>query len=547
MYVKWFHEFDPYYGRPGKTGISFRFTDLDEWTGETAPRLMRDVEALRVLQAPQIPFPIQLLVQISESAIYGKPGPEILIALRERADRAGGILKIVTEPRDHLGSIDISGERIVVSLGRKTVTMHIDKGHPREHVFTKFPSDVLVCVALALDRAGHSAVASRVISECAGESSIIEKPEIALRIARCFARSQRVTEALQFSEDMVKRTGGEAGELLSVAALLQGTVLSAGEREYLRGFLTRRIDAAEKAGNQLKAAAAHYSLANHLRGSVPGDRRAIHHYLRAVDHDPCYWERPYFVREIAGVLFESGRYRLSACMYRQAITLGHEEETLALLADAVMFMGEYRQAAQLFEEHLSSSKRSWEANAEWHLKRWLLENIHAVLGIDSQRREPRKARALAKVLDGDELLATTKERLESALGHDALCELAWWNMGVLHGKLSANEAAVLSFTAAALIRKGNVDAWANAFGLAVGSDQERWLAAAIVTTACQLMGERFSAAVVRWAERQQPEFDRARFLQTFARITEAVPPRRQRATMRLLFDDRAFAAIEFGG
>src|SRR5438132_10677998 len=53
IYVKWFHEFDRYYARKGKKTLSFRLSDRDEWTPETARRLSADLEVLKQVRAPQ--------------------------------------------------------------------------------------------------------------------------------------------------------------------------------------------------------------------------------------------------------------------------------------------------------------------------------------------------------------------------------------------------------------------------------------------------------------------------------------------------------------
>jgi hypothetical protein len=59
IYAKWFHKYDPYYGKKAKKKITFRFTVEDEWHEETAAQLASDVEAFRKLKSPHLTLPVK--------------------------------------------------------------------------------------------------------------------------------------------------------------------------------------------------------------------------------------------------------------------------------------------------------------------------------------------------------------------------------------------------------------------------------------------------------------------------------------------------------
>jgi tetratricopeptide (TPR) repeat protein len=533
LYVKWFHTFDRYYGRKGKKTLSFRLTDHDEWTAETASRLSADLEVLKQIRAPQLPLPVRFRLAFVAADVHGISRPRLVLQLRDRTTRVRGVLELSEEDQpNYIGRVELSNERIAVFVGGTGFTLHTGKTYSQPTACAKLPGDILVAIALALNQAGHADIAARLISEFAAEANIISVPQVIFAITACMARAHRITEALKLSEALeADESSRAAADMLIAAPLLRRSALSAGEKEYFGEYLKRRIQFAEGSGDGLRTATSHYNLGNHLRGSA--DKLAIRHYHQAAIYDPRYWERSYFCAELAGLLFEAGRYRLSAVLYKQALNLGGPPSIEPLFADAIMFSGSYAEAESLFEKHHATHEKG--DSSEWALKRWLLENVRGLFGIARQKRETRQAIHLCENegSGADEF----KARLEQALTLDALCPLAWFNLGVLHSKASDRDAALLCFTAAALTRKNDVESWANAFGLALSTEQGRHIGPHLLQAAYRLNGDHFCAAVVRFAESQQEGFDRAAFLDLFNRVISAVPKESSPAKMRALFQN----------
>lgn len=530
LYARWFHTFDPYYARKGRKSFTFRLLPEDEWQERTPKRLIADLETLRQIRSPQLLLPLSLQLVLREPELHGIPSGKIALAIRQLVERLAGVLRIADSPEGAIGSIELSNEKVVVTLGGKSsFTLHTAKGYPREKASEQFQYDVLVSIGLAVDHSGHSEVGARLIAEYAANSLVISQPEAAVRMIGCMARAHRVTEALELSERMLRDERAMlAAEMLVVVPLLLGESLSATELEHFRRFLERRIHVAGESGDRLKAAAAHYTLANHLRTS--SNRLAVHHYKKALEYDPGYAGRPHFCQELAGVLFEGGRYRLSGRWYARAMELGERQAILPLYADALMFCGRYWEAREAFEEYLASAGNP---DPEWRLKSWLLGIIRDLLGLNEQTRGQHEAMRLAKVEEGRPL-EEVRARLEESLHHDALCAVAWFNLGVTHSKIGDQAAALVSFLAAALIRKGDVEAWGNAILLAVFSEEYRLMAPYMVEAAYQLNGERLSQAVVRIAESQPEGFPVGKFLDAWSKTLASIPRKRQPISMRAI-------------
>jgi tetratricopeptide (TPR) repeat protein len=546
IYAKWFHKYDPYYGKKAKKQITFRFTVEDEWHEETAGMLASDLEAFRQLRSPQIALPVKFKLTITEQYIYGVLAAQIELEIRKAAERLSGVITISQFlPTDTHGVIVIANDKAEIYLRSGSgFTLHTSK---IEVQLSKFPYDILVGIALALDNAGHSNIAARLLSEYAASSFIIAKPEITLIGVGCMIRGHRVTEALQLSEQLFESEGTLlAAEMFILTALSQNDSFSESEHQYLHNCLKRYTERAAQSGDRQRAATAHYNLGNYLKSkshkakSYP--RLAIHYYRKAANYNSAYLEKSYFCRELAGILFESRRYFLAVKLYERALSLGEEGVCHALYADALMFAGRYRESQQAFESYLSSSA---EFESEWRLKTCVLGWIRSMLGCDEQKRQTEAAIKLTK--PNNHLVSHAveyRQRLQDALKQDALCGNAWFNLGVLESQTGNQESAFVPFLMAALIKTGDVEAWCNAivFGIFAGYDS---LVSDIILAAYQLNGNDLMEELIRSAQSQPEGFPITDFLNVMNKILSEVPREEKRFDVRVYKNESDFLVLNF--
>ena len=279
-----------------------------------------------------------------------------------------------------------------------------------------FAYDLLLVIAMACSAAGQDLLGIRLALIAAAHSSLVSNPDCFFRVAALLARNHRVVEALDLAETIGKREGLRwATDSLQVQTMLQ-TPLSDGEQDFLRQYLERRIKWAA-AGGDSDVAVAHYNLANYLRARA-AYREALNHYLSARRYDRRYLRRDYFCQEVAGVLFESRRYSLSARLYKAVLAAGRSPEVKPLLADALMFSGRYAEARRHLRGHCRICRS---VDPEWILKEWVLGEFVNQFKLKRQRRQSRAAMDLA----GD--LRKWGTRHESLMNRivrlDALCGL----------------------------------------------------------------------------------------------------------------------------
>lgn len=208
------------------------------------------------------------------------------------------------------------------------------------------------------------------------------------------------------------------------------------------------------------------------------------------------------------MLFGLGRYRAAAKLYARALDLGEGKMTRALFGDALMFSGNYLDAISEFDAYIASDM---EPESEFVLKAWGLKGLRRLLKCDRQMRQRTAAIELAtptpQVPEVD-----FGGKLEQALNLDALCGIAWFNLGVCFVHQGKSEDALIAFLWAALVQRKNAEAWANAFGLSVSSSRLRDLAHHIAIAARFSTGEGFMQAVVKNAEAQPANFPKLQYL-----------------------------------
>jgi len=538
FYVRWFHTFDPYYGK-GEINITFKFSSDDLWNEETPKKLVREIETIQVLRSPRLALPLALSLVVNEDLIHGVPAYQIVLAIRKAATRLPGVLIIshTSSPQAH--SIVITNDQVAISLGGiPSFTLHTSKVPLEGDVLSYFPYDVLLGVALALDKLGHSNTAARLITEYAPHCSIRKIAKVGFRLAFCLARAQRITEALELSEALFeKKDSPITSQLLMLPALAQNDSLSAGERDFSMRYMKRRIEKAEDAKDQTLAALAHYNLGNYIRRSHP--RSAIQHYKKAAEHDPDYSKRAYYWAELAGIMFESRRYKHAISYYQRAIDLGESERCRPLLADSLMFAGNFRRSQEEFEAYISEFDR---ADSEWRLKTWALQQLRGMLKFDEQKRQTSTALKVFSVYESHPP-EDLRQKLIEVLNYDALCSLAWFNLGVLENQSQNTEAAFFAFLMAALTCRDDVEAWLNVIVIGMNLSRLHFLLINIITTAYSANGERLLDQAAAFVETQPQGFPKTEFVKILSELLSLLPKKRESVEMRILGKNSTYHTI----
>ena len=531
MFVRWFHEFDPYYSKGGTKTRTLKLAVSDEWLNGTPSRLSLDLERIRKLRSGDLPSPVTFCVRFCEDLIQGLTASAIALNLRKALRAIPGVVTIIPDASLAYGSISISNGEAVVNLsGLKSFTLHFREPYGVHRAKKFLHNDLLLAVALTLDSAGFPERAAKLVAEFAGRSSLVSNPEIVIRVAHCMANGHRVHEALELANGLLIDPSSKLTAHVLLVSLLAGLRdISQNERELIKGSLVRYVEIEERTGDNLAAATANYNLGNYLR-SLSFHRAALRGYQKAAKLDKRYLQRSYFYRELAGVLFQSKRYRIAAKLYDRSLQLGEQGIARALLGDALMFSGRFSEALQTYEIYLSGNEK---AESEFFLKAWALKGLQLMLNIPSQQRQRTEALKLASP---DQLLPIDeyRNRLLDALRLDALCGLAWFNLGICLVRQAKQEDAFVAFLWTSLVQGKDAEAWANACALSACSSKYSGLLPDIVRAGNFACGAPFIEQLLKISDAQPTGFPKQTFLSVINDVLAHTPEQERPFDLRLI-------------
>lgn len=490
LFARWFHSFDPYYGKRSKVGISFTLTEENAWDILTPERLTAEVEAYRQLKSPQMARPLHFSLFIAGQNVHGIPAHQLRLRLYQNMGKIPYLATIQTDApasgaTTHV--ISVTEKEIEIKVGGiQGFTLHTPHGWAEKNPDTFLQHDIMLGIGLALDWHGHSIEAAQIISQFWRESRLARDVSTAFPIAICLARANQMHAALDIAESLCQdEPSVDAAQIYLLPFFSRQVGRSDTERDFAIRVISRIADSLEQRGGRVQAAMLNYNCANLLR-EMCRLQEAIRFYRKAARLDAAYLKKSYYWGELAGVLFAGRRYALAASFYKRSLDIEDHRHTQALYADALMFAGHYAMAEEIFDQILETPVLP--EDAEWALKGFALDLLRRLTGLDTQRR---KTPDFPAAFDTKETKDPEVERMcRKALQEDALSGLAWFNLGVIRHRAKDSETAARCFLLAALIVPWDFEAWHNVLALAIGSGNSDLLGLA-VASAYMANGERF--------------------------------------------------------
>jgi len=502
----WFHAHDRMIPERQKSA-SVKLGAATVWDTATPQRIEKEIDAFRAFRLPGLPLPLALALVSEADEILGEAAAEVERTLRIAAQEERGLINF--DGRGSLGATVTMGPALTrVSLGAVASVSFATSGLRADPAM--LPFDVLTALALCLEKVRQFDLAARLARRYASRSSIIGDGAVAMAVASAMREAHRPTDALEVAEQ-IDRRGDELISMGSFYLRLVALQLDQSEEdaEAHGQFLERQIDV----GTEETLGFAHYNLANHLRGRNLS-RGAFRHYRLALLHRPSYADSEYWCREVAGVLFERGRYQLAARYYARAYELGSDWPIRAPYGDALMFSGRYTKALSLMSAAAADPE---ESRPIWVLKSWFLQSLQASGWLQDQERSPSSAAAAWSPAQGS---STDQERaaLHEALNHDLVSGFTWFNLGVLENRAENRGEALFAFIAAGLCEPWDVEAWMNALAVAFTDEADPALLEHIAAAAYIANGERLVEQLAVFARAQPAGFPVSAFINAFAAL-----------------------------
>lgn len=471
IYVRWFHQYDPYYGRGGEKSLIFRWQPEDVWDETAAVRVAAEARAYYAVRGAGMRLPQPLFIEVDEATQVSEV--HLRIAVRKLTSQAAGILKVRSGSREAgAPCIELQPGALVAHVaGAASATMHFPDGVDSSDVdIEQLAREGMVLLALAFERHGQDRAASELACRYFENSSLINEPDVVFALTQSMARSGRVTDALALSErvdDPEDEPASVAAFVLSLAPIVAGGAVEQRDAQQYEQLLKQRVKR-RKEGHPHEAGGAARNLAMFLRHQQRHDK-AVDHYRRAATFDPDMEKDASYWMSLAGSLWMVRSFRLAAEAYARAVELAPDDWFLvALHGDALLFSGEYARAADEFQRFVEAGAP--DDDGEYQIKAFAVPYLVQRLGIDSQHRKTRQA--LEALGDADPVDDAGWAAASLAqLSHDALWGSAWINLAEVERAAGNDEDALVCDVLSTFLIPGDNDAWSRAINAAIAANE----------------------------------------------------------------------------
>lgn len=469
-FVKWVNEVDLTFAKEKAKTFRIKIQkENDEWSEKTVKQIENDLKNVRKFNSGSFGFPFSYSINFNDDSIQGLSNSQFKIQLRNQLNEFSDFLTYKNYDENYLINISIEKNVLLVQTSiLKGVFIHnLDKRN-RENFIEELSLDILLSLSMCMVMVGQIDYCAKIIFDNELENRLIEKEEFLLMLIPNLLSSSYFKNTLDLINKALDKNENEIVLMPAVTSLLLQSDTKIKKRiAQIESFFISRLEKTKKLKLDSLTATCHYNLGNFYR-SKDRHKESIHNYVQAKNFDSTYLKRPYFYREIAGVCFECGKFKFSSIFYKNALKLGSPESNKRLLADALMFAGEYEEASNVFGEYISESEMPDE---EFLLKSILLDQIVSQHNIKSQNRKIDKAKSFAAIGEIDKKEEQLKS-LEKAFNLDMLSSLAWYNFGYLNQSENEFVKAMYCFSMAAIINLGDIEAWINAFLSFLNSGKE---------------------------------------------------------------------------
>lgn len=458
FYCKWVYEIDFAKIKQGAKTVRLNFRDEEKWDHKSPQKVMHYLKKLRLVRSGDFSLPVSTFIEINSSFTYEHSHGSLLAGLRKAMQSYPHFVRYEREKDECLLLVKICDRDLIVdliSIAQFTANgiNHIND----EEFFDKSVQLILFGLAATLIKVGKIEMAANIFLDKTLVDSFFKSNDFLHFYIPILLKTSKYSDVI---DAVCKKMDSENSNFLeSITTLSMLNVLDINDQNKCFKFqqlLDKSLEKNIVSGLKPAIGVSHYNLGNHYR-SRSMMKESILHYLMARKFQGEYLEKYYYYEELAGVLFEMGKYRFSARFYELAIQKGGPESIRPLYADALMLSGQYKLAKDVFQEYFMSVT---EVHSEWHLKHYCLNMLIDITGLENQGRLNEKA--ISAINFSKAGTPSFEDNLMVAINLDALCSDAWFNLGIIKNKSSQKELATFCFLMSGLVNKGDIESWVNA-------------------------------------------------------------------------------------
>lgn len=457
IYTRWFHSLNPNDDTKAEKSFCMFFQEKDKWDEVSADKILNDVEAYHSIKQRLLQTPFLISVRIDSKASLSKYTAKFATKLigSSKQSRCPFSFSLVSSLDEKTTSfIEIFDEEFYINLaGVGSFRAHFQ---PPSDVaeLDSLLSDIYVALAFILQKLSHIKEAEGLYDIYLNSSSFKEKEPIFFSYISTKIQLNNILDAVKFIVEIAEKIINK-GDDLNLVQVGLSVVISQTPKEHMNAIISVYNKLIENTGNPLVLATYYYNIGNCLKGN-DYHREAIKHYLKAAKTNPDYKLRPYWKKELAGLFFVTGKYRISSKLYAQSMQNENIPENNVLYADSLMMAGYYKKALEILEKNTSQLNIR---NSEWCLKSICLQYIISKYEVEEQTKLGEAGREFIEKSSEKEILSFLKTK-------NALCPDGQFFIGTKLIEREEFEEACYCFLVSAFSDECYKPSWLYAMGCA---------------------------------------------------------------------------------
>lgn len=431
IYVKWFHDFDPYYDKSGKKvkrpenakTIGFYWNKDNLWDIDTSKQIEYDIALFKQIKTHQIRPPFNFYIKSNVKTIYDKSVVSIVSHLDTKIESLNLFNFTFDNNTKTIGVIEITDSKILCKFKMNVgVVLHLD-----DKILTSEDDIVdlmVVLLLITLRQANFYSYATSLAKPILNSQIIFRHNMLTMEIVKSIVNGKDwdsyvniLNNLDNYSNSLDDKNKSQIKLNIFTGLMFYNKYIN---QNKITNFLLKNIKNQES-----DLSCAYYNLGNHYRHSGKM-LEAFHYYNLAQKSNKNYKERDYFWQELAGILFEYGKYKYSSESYAKALEINNCAKTFGLYADALLYSGEYQQAYEIFATYFKLiNKQEKRICGEWYLKYMALNFMLKVTGIKKQNR---KTNVVKQIIENARLNSKefTEEEIGQLLELDMLSGDVWY-------------------------------------------------------------------------------------------------------------------------
>lgn len=543
IYIKWSFSINRFNQIKNNKTLSFNMDEKDLWDNNTPNKLVKYLKRFMFLIQTSDLLPITTYLNFDFDNIDNIHSHILKSNIREYLKDKDTVIKLTYHKENSFLTINIIDDILSTEICGIVEGCYFPSISKYETTYDELISNMFLSLTIALLHLDKTFNALKVFEILVKEKlTSINNPDSLLLIINAYAFQGQDKKVIDLWESIPYelKTNEVYAKYQTIISLATKETNS---KDMYEHYTLDRIEEFKETDDIKQLGVAYYNYARFLRKNFTRKSffKSFSYYNKALKNNSHYFKEYYIFNEMAGLLFDLGKYMMSSICYEKSLSLKEDTNTLILYADALMLQGKYKEARKNFLNYFDKEDN---IDAEWYLKEAVLNIIIHNYEVKEQKRNYKKAMNNKILISGDLKNVSTLDYEYIIKNFDALNPLCHYNLAMRLTSEKKYKEACIGFLIAALINRTDTEAWINCLTTAINA-REYNLTPIIITCAYNICEEKFLDVLYPFFEENSQDLNSEAFKGVIDLIEEIIERENKKQVNEVLPSFKIFTGEKF--